>query len=822
MAPVYRWFTASIALALTVPICACGNEAFDDPEEPLATQATALETALVARGSAWKFYDVGAAPSRGWTTAGFNDTAWKQGQAELGYGDGDEKTIVSYGPNASRKHVTTYFRRTFQLDSNTKVNSALLELLYDDGAVVYLNGKEVRRANMPAGTITYDTFASSVIAGRAETTWTSGVIPPEAFVVGTNVLAVEVHQSDRASSDLSFDLALSADTTSTTPTPETSFALRVDCGSSRATTDSEGRRWESDRGFSSGSIAVDRGSLPIEGTRDAFIYRSQRSKVASYSLAVPNGTYLVRLHFAETELEAASLRRFGVTVEGQRLPDFDPFVAAGGKARANVQDFRHVKVNDGKVDIVFDAIAGSSAIDGIEILPDVAAPAPTALKVYPGPSGIAPSTDYTATVNGKPLFVYGARASVETRYQAPPHQNAYETMGFSYFDFQGEVRVELTPTAKFSTVNVRPSWKGVTPRIENGKIVLVLKEPRNISIELDGSWHKPFFLFANPPETNVPTPGDPKVLRYGPGVHTIGYTVLGSGQTVYIEGGAIVRGTIVAENKSDVTIRGRGILDGSHREQGSTHQMRFVNVTGLNVEGIVMQDSPSWAMPMYDVTNATIDNVKMLHYRQNSDCLDVISGRNFLIQNSFLRCFDDGVTIKAYAVNGSGTTSVVPSNIRVRHNTIWTDWGYAALDIGAELRTTEVSNVRFEDNDVLHPSSAAISINNSEQALVTDVECNDTRVEDPRRRDLVRLWVGNDTYSRSSTRGNIRGVKIRGLRLLNGSDALPWVIQGYDANHRVENIAFSDTWLLGRHVTSAASVRSLQMNAFTSNITFAP
>jgi hypothetical protein len=96
-----------------------------------------------------------------------------------------------------------------------------LQLLRDDGAVVYLNGKEVVRSNMPAGTITSTTFASTAISGAAETTFSSFSIPVGAFVNGTNTLAVEIHQSSSADPDLSFGLSLKADIAIPGPTGAT-------------------------------------------------------------------------------------------------------------------------------------------------------------------------------------------------------------------------------------------------------------------------------------------------------------------------------------------------------------------------------------------------------------------------------------------------------------------------------------------------------------------------------------------------------------------------------------------------------------------------
>ncbi len=147
----------------------------------------------------------------GWRAGAFNDSTWAQGAAQLGYGEGDEATVVSYGPNASAKYRTTYFRRQFAVDTATLGAPVTLQLLRDDGAVVYLNGTEVVRSNMPAGTITSTTFALTNGTGAAENQFLAFSIPTAAFVNGTNTLAVEVHQQYAASGDLSFDLSLTGD-----------------------------------------------------------------------------------------------------------------------------------------------------------------------------------------------------------------------------------------------------------------------------------------------------------------------------------------------------------------------------------------------------------------------------------------------------------------------------------------------------------------------------------------------------------------------------------------------------------------------------------
>ncbi|MEJ2052722.1 MAG: CotH kinase family protein [Calditrichaceae bacterium] len=171
---------------------------------------------LISSGAAWKYRDEGNAPDADWMTAGFDDAGWKSGSAELGYGDGDESTVISYGANAQDKYITSYYRHTFEVNDPSVINELTLKLVRDDGAVVYLNGNEVVRSNMPAGDIMYSTLAASGVSGADESTYFEYNINKSDLLSGTNVLAVEIHQSSGSSSDVSFNLSLYAALTDTT------------------------------------------------------------------------------------------------------------------------------------------------------------------------------------------------------------------------------------------------------------------------------------------------------------------------------------------------------------------------------------------------------------------------------------------------------------------------------------------------------------------------------------------------------------------------------------------------------------------------------
>ncbi|HMU47243.1 MAG TPA: metallophosphoesterase [Chitinophagaceae bacterium] len=172
---------------------------------------------LINYGDSWKYLDNNTRPSN-WETPGFNDAAWATGASELGYGDGGEATIVSYGPDANNKYTTTYFRKTFNITGLNTYNDFTLNVVRDDGVVVYVNGMEAGRDNMPGGTPTHSTFASSAIGGAGETTPVSFSLSPCSFVEGSNTIAVEIHQSDLTSSDVSFNLELIGNVGGGTPT----------------------------------------------------------------------------------------------------------------------------------------------------------------------------------------------------------------------------------------------------------------------------------------------------------------------------------------------------------------------------------------------------------------------------------------------------------------------------------------------------------------------------------------------------------------------------------------------------------------------------
>lgn len=171
------------------------------------TATTQGETITVKEaGTAWKYYDQGSLDGVNWQSPTYSETSWSQGNAPLGYANKDLgfNTVISYGSSSSSKYPTAYFRTQVDIPTGN-ITKIKLAFRLDDGCVVYVNGTEALRYNMPSGTISFNSFASSYAGDWFDV---EQELPVELFHVGTNTIAVEVHQNSASSSDLFWDAAL--------------------------------------------------------------------------------------------------------------------------------------------------------------------------------------------------------------------------------------------------------------------------------------------------------------------------------------------------------------------------------------------------------------------------------------------------------------------------------------------------------------------------------------------------------------------------------------------------------------------------------------
>lgn len=164
-------------------------------------------------GSSWKYLDNGSDQGTSWRDASFNDASWASDTGTFGYGDNwITKCINACGtvacyPSCTNKYITTYFRKKVNI-ATASYDSVQFSVMRDDGFVLYVNGVEVWRTNMPSGTISYNTSAPTAIGSADEYTPITLNVPISAFTDGENTIAIEVHQNGGGSSDVTFNMQL--------------------------------------------------------------------------------------------------------------------------------------------------------------------------------------------------------------------------------------------------------------------------------------------------------------------------------------------------------------------------------------------------------------------------------------------------------------------------------------------------------------------------------------------------------------------------------------------------------------------------------------
>jgi hypothetical protein len=440
-----------------------------------------------------------------------------------------------------------------------------------------------------------------------------------------------------------------------------------------------------------------------------------------------------------------------------------------------------------------------------------------AVKLYPGPPGMDPSPLYKVRVNGQPCFVHAVTINPTSEYR-----NIAAPAAMAVFDLDSEAVVEIEAPQEVVSATVHPLSRGVTAQAGGRRIRLSLHEPGNFVVFLNGSRDVPLFVFANPPEKDPPSPNDPGVIYFGPGIHQPGLIELGSGQTLYLAGGAFVKGRVKSHGAHGAVIRGRGILYGGEyrkEEMGGDKFVMFRNCVNVRIEDVVLLDAFGWNVMLAGCRGATVDNLKIIGWRKNSDGVNPVSSEDVVIRNCFIKNQDDGISVKASREVGPRLR-----NIRVEKCTMWQNW-MRSFVLGGELTIARTENIVFRDSDILYsgvnPKSAgnrdaALSVWNVDGAVAGDVLFEDIRVEEAVR--LVRLALFKNKHSRDAAWGQIDGVLFRNITVARGPAAIE--ISGHSEEHLTKNVTFENLRIGGKQILSPDALDHYRADEFSREIRF--
>lgn len=337
--------------------------------------------------------------------------------------------------------------------------------------------------------------------------------------------------------------------------------------------------------------------------------------------------------------------------------------------------------------------------------------------IFPAPKGIAPSKDYKIFVDGQPVFCYTTWRLDNVHATTKINGRNVSPVNFAIFDFSRPARVRLElrkgliPSAK--RVRILPSALKISPEVHGNVIEFTLNSPGNVTVDPSGDSQNALHLFTNLPETDVPSPDDPNVVYFGPGVHDIESVALKSGQTLYIAGGAVLRvsprptgnkgkamkleyagaAPAIQLDKPNVTIRGRGIISGNraYTDMKRFQMIRCDSNTNVTIRDIVVTDSPTWTVVFNECNNVQVDGLRVVCFFENSDGIVASGCSEVTVRNSFVHNADDGLGIKAWKPS---------KNVRFENCQVWSDSG-TPMGLTGEI-FAPVENACWKGITVLH------------------------------------------------------------------------------------------------------------------------
>lgn len=421
---------------------------------------------------------------------------------------------------------------------------------------------------------------------------------------------------------------------------------------------------------------------------------------------------------------------------------------------------------------------------------------PGKVETYEYARGVSWSRQYDVTISG------------ETQRVIPTGEPE-----ICIFGCTDTVEVKISAVAEaISTVTVRPQHKEPEYSVDGNTVTLYMAPYDRYDIEINGNEATPLFLFANPVDENKPDKNDPNVVFYAAGdTYDVGNLNLKSGQTLYIEGGAIVNGSVRADNASDITIAGGGILDG--RTQ-SGNKVRLTECSNVTLKNITVLGKNNWTTYLIQCQHIDSDGYKVVATFSDktdgsgneNDSFDLMGCSHATVRRGFCYCHDDTYCIKTqkWLVGG------VSTDITFEDCVSWNKDCGNGFVVGYETNM-DVSDVTFKNCSSIHSAGAsnplrrgALSVHNGAGGTISGVRFENIHVEDPKEFGIY-IEIIKSNYDIGNgivwTPGHVRDVTFKNIYFDKRPSAKN-VISGYDESHRIENMTVEGLYIAGREVTS--------------------
>lgn len=470
---------------------------------------------------------------------------------------------------------------------------------------------------------------------------------------------------------------------------------------------------------------------------------------------------------------------------------------------------------------------GTSGSDAENPDPPAITKTDSEVQIITPPSGVTLYDDIQVKVENTPLPLYGVYVNNEHRWS--PNPTNRDLTGVGYFSLNGKSKVTVTG-GNITSCTVRPLSAGVKTEISEGAARFTLKSAGNYAVELNNDPKTAIFLFVSDIETESEKPTG-KVIRFEKGLHTTqtsphinNDTVTISSNTIVIfDEGAVVRARFVANNAENITLKGKGVIDGSaFTRNASTGEVKvpldFNYCKNLKFSDFSVLDPAGWCVNWYFCEDSEIDGIKIITSRSNGDGISLQSCKRIDVKNCFLRTWDDGLVVKNYPKWSDKSVEGSTEDICFDNCTVWTDLAQS-MEIGYETVGKTLTRVYFTNVTVLHNfHKPVISIHNGNNADISDVYYDTITVEDGSmgrgdagsNNQLLDFSVEHSsTWSNQhkvTALGSVNSVSVKNLTMLGGNQVVTMRIagsvdrrSGYDNTiHRVDAVSLENVWINGK------------------------
>ena len=466
-----------------------------------------------------------------------------------------------------------------------------------------------------------------------------------------------------------------------------------------------------------------------------------------------------------------------------------------------------------------------------------AAPALAAgtLQVFPFPQPIRythHNDDFTVRVRTpggvwQDLYEFQVKVDLDTKQLA----------SMVYFNFDGAVEVAVQKNnGSFSKVAVRPEGKGIKTTVKNGVLYFTMTRADNLSVEFDEDRTHNLHLFTHAIRKDMPaqpaglssydigqgkTPDlSQPVVYFGPGVHS-GDFRLRSNTTVYIDGSAILKNTLIIDNVENVKVYSDGLFDG-------VEKLSIRNSKNILVDGPILINQPEGTLRCVNSQDVEERSLRTIGGGKWSDGLGHFACERVKISDSFIRTSDDCVTLYNHRWDIWGNTR----DISVTDSTLWADVAHAVM-IGIHGNTPTpahpdaevIERVRFSNIDILEHDEdepeyeGAIGIMAGDDNLVRDVTFENIRVDRIEEGKLFNLHIAyTPKYNTSPGRG-IENITLRNISYSGKGSPSASLLAGHDANRKVRNIVIDNVTVAGKRITGAEP-NVLEIGKFVEGVVF--